>query len=171
MPREELDLPPRITASTLYDMYYIATGGLMTPVPSFAASVTGARIAKQADGSVSWANDLGGFGAQFGDGVNALAATSYEVSFRAPSNGTIYKFILDADISASCTVNLKKNGTTIFGGTSVKPTLSSASTQTKTDMTDIVVTYLASDLMTFSLDTVSGSPKRITLTVFSYRNS
>lgn len=111
-----------------------------------------------------------GFGMQFGDGVNVLSAANLQVKLRAPWSGKITRIILDADANCSATVNVSKNGTTIFGGGSTEPTLSGTSTDDKTSMTGITTTLAAGDAILFNLDTVSGGPKRLSVTIFVKRS-
>lgn len=169
--RPVFDLPPRIPSATLYDMYYIATGGVMTPIPGFAAASPGARPAKQSDGSLAFADEVVGFGGQFGDGLNSITTANLQLELRAPWNATITRIVLDANASSSAVVNVTRNGTTIFGVGSTKPTLSSGTTDNKTSMTGITTAVAVGDIYVMNLDSVSGSPKRLTLTIFCTRNS
>jgi len=112
-----------------------------------------------------------GFGAQFGAGntTNPLTVSdeSSEVSLRAVAAGTINRIMFDADAVCTAAVDIKKNGTSIFTGTAVKPTLTGATAEDKTDMTDITVAVAAGDLFTFVLDDLSaGTPSRLTVTGF-----
>jgi hypothetical protein len=167
--RPVFELPPKISSATLYEMYNIAAGGYMTPVPGYAAAPTGGSMLKQPDGSVAWQAVPSGFGGQFGDGVTVLTTTGLELDLRAPFSGSIYRLVLDANIAASAVVDVRKNGVSIFGGTAVKSTLDAEDTDDEIDMADITVDFVLGDRFTIVLELVSGGPKRLTLTILAHR--
>lgn len=110
-----------------------------------------------------------GFGGQFGDGLSDLTTAGLVLELRMPWAGNITRIVLDADASCSAVVDVKKNGTSIFGGGSVKPTLSTSSVDDKTSMTGVTVALAVGDIILIVLDSVSSTPKRLTLTIFVER--
>lgn len=157
------------------DTYYRAASGLLVPVPIGADGDVLTVVAglpewgAPAETGPITAADLPdnirdvGFGCQFGDGVNVVTAADLAALIRLPWAGTITEVRLDADLSCTATVNVRKNGTSIF---TTLPALAGASTYDDTTLTGVTRAVAKGDAMRIVLEAVSGNPHRLTVILY-----
>jgi hypothetical protein len=134
----------------------------------------------QANGTVQWdmigAESLDdnildvGVAVQFGDGLTNITTPDLEGYFRAPWAGAITRVDLDANASATCVVDVTRNGATIFGVGSTTPNLSGASTYSDTALTGVTTAVVLRDEYVVRLASVSGTPKRLTVVLYIRRS-
>jgi hypothetical protein len=108
--------------------------------------------------------------AQFGDAVNTASVAIGTVAYvRVPYGGTLSAWHIVADTPCSCVIDIWKDTTlptvanTITAAT--KPALSSQATASSSALTGWTTSFSEGDIFAFRLDSVSGSPKQITLSL------
>ena len=99
------------------------------------------------------------FGIGIGDRAANITSTDVGGIVHAIHAGSIVRIRFFSDTNCSATLDILKNGTTIFGGGSTLMTLSSSMLDNKTSMTGITTSVADGDIYTFNLATVSGNPK------------
>ena len=110
--------------------------------------------------------------ATWGDYVTTASVQSGVACYvRVPYSGIISSWSIVASASCTCTIDVWKANAALptVGNTitaSAKPSLSSAATGTSSTLTGWTTTVAAGDVFGFNLDSVSGSPKGITLTLY-----
>jgi hypothetical protein len=102
------------------------------------------------------------------DGGGSLPATGAKGSVQAARNGTITGWTLIADGSGSAQITVSKGTYSAFPtvssiDASAPPNLSSAQKNTSTTLTGWTTAITAGDVLSFNLDSVSGSITRLTL--------
>lgn len=110
-------------------------------------------------------------GAAFGDGSNAASiAAGQTVYVRVPYSGTISRWDIVADISCTCVVDVWKaagsiptNADSITAATT--PALTAATVATDSTLTGWTTTVTAGDVLAFALETLSGTPSQITISL------
>lgn len=112
----------------------------------------------------------GGFSVVCGDGSNGISTTGIVAAFQLPYDLNITEISLIApNGAASCEFDIWTDSTlptvadTIFSGT--KPALASATTYTDTTLTGVTTALLAGNWVVVKLNSVSGGPAILGLTV------
>lgn len=155
------------------DLWYQGPDGYWVSIPhpgiagqAIVSTEEGWETGEATGGTVGNNIRRAGFGCQFGDGFSAIEGTGFQFLVHAPYNGSITRIILRANASCNAVVDVRRNGTSIFTGTAVKPTLAGAAVDDKTDLTDVTTDVAMADQYLFVLNTASGNPTRLSVTVF-----
>lgn len=107
--------------------------------------------------------------ATWGDGVYSSSIQTATVAYvRVPYAGTILSWSIVADVSCTCTLDVWKANAAVptVANTitaSAKPALSAAATNTSSTLTGWTTSVAVGDVFGFNLDSLTGSPKSITL--------
>jgi hypothetical protein len=139
----------------------------------------GKLYGKMANSTVIHLNPAGGGGgggtqspgAIFGDGSLTTSIVAGQTVFvTVPYSGTITEWYIVADVSCSCTIDVwKANGAIPTNSNSIaasaKPNLSSSGVSSSSTLTGWTTTVASGDTFGFELESVTGSPKQITLTL------
>lgn len=174
--RPVFELPPRITSAVLYDMYYAATGGILTPVPGFSGAGTGAVPTKQGDGSIAWAALSTGVRdvrmLPIVDGGGAVITAGSKGILEVPAGTLVAARLLGDALSGSIAVDLRRttyanyapgthpvSGDSIIGGGTALAITAAAKYQDTAFTSWTSTTFSEGDLVEI---VVTGSPTTFT---------
>lgn len=107
----------------------------------------------------------------WGDGIYASSVQVGTVAYvRVPYSGTIMSWSIVADVSCTCTLDVWKSNASVptVANTitaSAKPALASAATNTSSVLTGWTTSVAVGDVFGFRLDSLTGSPTGISLTL------
>ena len=152
------------------DIYYRNSGGDLIRLP---AGSSGNLLAMGGSSAPVWTNYVIAqqVTAVFGDYNNTASVSAGSISYvRVPYAGTITSWSIIASGSSTCVIDVWKlnaDQPTVANTitASAKPALTAQVTATSTTLTGWSPTVSDGDVFAFKLDSVSGSPKGITLTL------
>lgn len=149
------------------DIYYRNSSGVFTRL----APGSNGNVLTLASGIPAWGNTEHTPTAIWGDGVLTSSITAGLTTYvRVPYAGTISRWDIIANASATCTIDIWKAAgalptvaNTITAA--AKPSLSAATTNSSTTLTGWTTTVSVGDVLGFNMQSVSGSASEITITL------